>query len=284
MFGGFASFVYRNRRRVLLVALLGIAVAGAFGLGRREATEPLRRHRPFDPVGPGDESLPGRDRTPDRPRRRRARDHRRRPQRGGRAARASRSRRSCARVATSRRVSSYYDTHDPAMVSRDGRSTYVVAYFQPKSDLQNPGRRHSAWRIKFAGQRDVELGGGAIADAQVNTQVGNDLARAELFAFPIIFLLSLLFFRSLVASLLPPLPRRPRDPRAPSSRCGSSRASPTCRCSRSTSSPASGSGSRSTTACSWSPATARRQPAAASASTRFAGRSQPPDGRSSSAR
>jgi uncharacterized membrane protein YdfJ with MMPL/SSD domain len=44
-----------------------------------------------------------------------------------------------------------------------------------------------------------------IAGAQVNAQVGNDLARAELFAFPIIFLLSLLFFRSLVASLLPPL-------------------------------------------------------------------------------
>ena len=58
---------------------------------------------------------------------------------------------------------------------------------------------------EFAGQRDVELGGGAIANAQVNTQVGNDLARAELFAFPFIFLLSLLFFRSLVASLLPPL-------------------------------------------------------------------------------
>ncbi len=33
MFEVFASFVYRNRRRVLLVALLGIAVAGVFGLG-----------------------------------------------------------------------------------------------------------------------------------------------------------------------------------------------------------------------------------------------------------
>src|SRR6266487_2142801 len=32
MFGGFASFVYWNRRRVLLFALLGIAVAGVFGL------------------------------------------------------------------------------------------------------------------------------------------------------------------------------------------------------------------------------------------------------------
>ena len=90
------------------------------------------------------------------------------------------------------------------MVARDGRSTYVVAYFKPRSDsrIQDDAKRIES---QFAGQRDVELGGDAIANAQVNTQVGNDLARAELLAFPFIFLLSLLFFRSLVASLLPPL-------------------------------------------------------------------------------
>src|ERR687888_508032 len=155
MFGGFASFVYRNRRRVLLVALLGIAVAGAFHSAAAE-----RRVRQVEAE-----------------------------------LRSSRD------IAT---VTSYYDSHDPAMVSRDGRSTYVVAYFQPKSDLriQDDAKRLES---EFAGQRDVELGGAAIANAQVNTQVGNDLARAELFAFPFIFLLSLLFFRSLVASLLPPL-------------------------------------------------------------------------------
>src|ERR671937_98969 len=90
------------------------------------------------------------------------------------------------------------------MVSPDGGPTYLVPYFKPKSDLriQDDAKRLES---EFAGQRDVELGSGAIANAQVNTQVGNDLARAELFAFPLIFLLSLLFFRSLVASLLPPL-------------------------------------------------------------------------------
>src|SRR5205807_2761649 len=36
-------------------------------------------------------------------------------------------------------------------------------------------------------------------------QVSHDLGRAELLAFPLIFLLSLVFFRSLVAALLPPL-------------------------------------------------------------------------------
>src|SRR5262249_54482822 len=73
-----------------------------------------------------------------------------------------------------------------------------------KSDLQI---QNDAKRLvnDFAGQQDVQLGGNAVASAQVNTQVGTDLAHAELLAFPFIFLLSLLFFRSLVASLLPPM-------------------------------------------------------------------------------
>jgi len=99
---------------------------------------------------------------------------------------------------------SFYETHDPAMVSRDRRSTYVVAYFRHRSDRQ---LEDAAQRIedRFAGQPDVRLGGEQIADSQANTQVGNDLALAELLAFPFIFLLSLLFFRSLIAALLPPL-------------------------------------------------------------------------------
>src|SRR6202011_3086649 len=90
------------------------------------------------------------------------------------------------------------------MVSSDGRETYVLAYFKPLSDshLKNDAQQIEN---RLAGQRDVKLGGLAIAQAQVNTQVSHDLAHAELLAFPFIFLLSLLFFRSLVAALLPPL-------------------------------------------------------------------------------
>jgi RND superfamily putative drug exporter len=101
-------------------------------------------------------------------------------------------------------VVTYYDTQNPAMVSRDGRSTYVLAYFKPRSDSRI---KDDAQRIEdgFAGQRDVTPGGPAIANAQVQAQVSRDLTRAELSAFPVVFLLSLLFFRSLVAALLPPL-------------------------------------------------------------------------------
>jgi uncharacterized membrane protein YdfJ with MMPL/SSD domain len=102
------------------------------------------------------------------------------------------------------RVVSYYDAHDPAMVSRDGRSTYVLGYFKPVSDKAQEDVAKQIEK-RFSGQRDIKLGGEAIANAQVNSQVGNDLAHAELLAFPFIFLLSLLFFRSVVAALLPPL-------------------------------------------------------------------------------
>jgi RND superfamily putative drug exporter len=102
------------------------------------------------------------------------------------------------------RVLTYYDLRDPAMVSRDGRSTYVLAYFKPIIDKR---LSDDAKRIErdFAAQHDVKLGGIGIASTQVNAQVSHDLAHAELLAFPFIFILSLLFFRSLVAALLPPL-------------------------------------------------------------------------------
>jgi RND superfamily putative drug exporter len=90
------------------------------------------------------------------------------------------------------------------MISRDGRSTYVLAYFKPLSDkrISDDAKQIEA---RFAGRDDVKLGGIAIANAQVNTQVSHDLEHAELLAFPFIFLLSLMFFRSPVAALLPPL-------------------------------------------------------------------------------
>jgi RND superfamily putative drug exporter len=101
-------------------------------------------------------------------------------------------------------VRSFYTTHDSAMVSRDGRSTYVLAYFKPLSDkaLKDVAQQ---LENRFAGQRDVKLGGATVANAQANTKVSQDLAHAELLAFPFIFALSLLFFRSLLAALLPPL-------------------------------------------------------------------------------
>jgi uncharacterized membrane protein YdfJ with MMPL/SSD domain len=203
MFGNLAKLAHANRRRVLFVAVIGTAIAGAFGFGVEKhmspygasdpATQSVQAERRFeaaagrttDPgivaiVSAGDVGSPAVER---------------------RVEQVVTQLRAEPDVAS---VASFYETHDSAVLSRDRRSTYVVVYFKPRSDLQ---LKNAAQRIegRFAGQRDVRLGGEEIASAQANTQVGQDLAHAELLAFPFIFLLSLLFFRSLVASLIPPL-------------------------------------------------------------------------------
>jgi uncharacterized membrane protein YdfJ with MMPL/SSD domain len=203
MFGKLAKLAHENSRRVLFAAVVGAAVAGVFGAGVEKhmspygandpATQSVQAERRFEAaarrkIDPGIVAIVSAG-----------------------AVRSPAGERRVGQVVDQLRgepdvlsVASFYDTHDPAMVSREGRSTYVVAYFEPRSDLQ---LKNAAQRIEhdFAGQRDVRLGGQQIASAQANTQVGQDLKHAEMLAFPFIFLLSLLFFRSLVASLLPPL-------------------------------------------------------------------------------
>jgi uncharacterized membrane protein YdfJ with MMPL/SSD domain len=99
-------------------------------------------------------------------------------------------------------VSGYYNTHSPAFVSKDGDSTYLAVSLVPTGDkqIQDVGGEIDD---QLSGKPGVVVGGPAVAQEQVNSQVEEDLKKAELLAFPLLFLLSLLFFRSLVAALLP---------------------------------------------------------------------------------
>jgi RND superfamily putative drug exporter len=99
-------------------------------------------------------------------------------------------------------VSSFLSTRSQDFISRDGDSTYLAVALKPIGDH---ARQDAAGRIaeSFAGRSGIRVGGPAVAERQVNKQVERDLRIAELYAFPLLFLLSLLFFRSLVAALLP---------------------------------------------------------------------------------
>jgi uncharacterized membrane protein YdfJ with MMPL/SSD domain len=99
-------------------------------------------------------------------------------------------------------VSGYYDTRSPVFVSRDGRSTYFAIALKTTGDkeAQEAGAEIAD---QLATHEGVGAGGPAVAQEQVNKQVEEDLKKAEMLAFPLLFLLSLLFFRSLVASVLP---------------------------------------------------------------------------------
>ncbi len=203
MFEKLATFIHSNRRRVLFAAVLGAAIAGVLGVGV------AKRLSPYGADDPSTQSVQAKNRYQAAAGRQIDPGIIALVNAGNvRSAGAERRVREVeAQLRSSRDIagtSSYYDSHDPAMVSSDRLATYVVAYFKPRSDsrLEDDASRLES---HFAAQRDVKLGGPAIASAQANTQVGHDLATAELLAFPLIFLLSLLFFRSLVAALLPPL-------------------------------------------------------------------------------
>ena len=97
-----------------------------------------------------------------------------------------------------------FDGGGRALISNDGKSSYLVAFFKPVGD-DAAGTRPPAIEDSLAGDPQVRLGGAAVVGEHVGTIIGEDLARAELIAFPIIFLLSLWVFRGVIAALLPPL-------------------------------------------------------------------------------
>ena len=99
-------------------------------------------------------------------------------------------------------VAGYAETRSGDFLSADGDSTYLAVSLTPTGDKD---RQDAAERIReeLAGEADVSVGGFALANEQVNQQVEEDLQTAEILAFPLLFLLSLLFFRSIVAALLP---------------------------------------------------------------------------------
>jgi uncharacterized membrane protein YdfJ with MMPL/SSD domain len=101
-------------------------------------------------------------------------------------------------------VTSFLTSGGRDFISRDGDATYLAVALEPTDDR---ARQDAAERIadSLADEQGVAVGGSALAERQVNTQVERDLRTAELYAFPLLFLLSLLFFRSLVAALLPML-------------------------------------------------------------------------------
>jgi RND superfamily putative drug exporter len=88
-------------------------------------------------------------------------------------------------------------------LSRDGKEALLAAY--AKAGVSQRLWREAASRVneRLSGIGGVAAGGTALATTQVNQQVQHDLTFAEEIAFPLLFLLALWVFRSVVAALLP---------------------------------------------------------------------------------
>ena len=186
-------------KRVIAVAVIVFALAGFFGSGVADRLDP------YSADDPDTESVTAQERLEDA-------GYREtsavvliegvNPETATGAQRVEEVATATADVEGVRDVTGFLDTDDPAFVSRAGDTTYLAVTFEATDDdeVQETGE------VLVAALEDtdgVSVGGNAVAQQQVNEKVESDLQRAELLAFPILFLLSLLFFRSLVAAALP---------------------------------------------------------------------------------
>ncbi|HEU4567934.1 MAG TPA: MMPL family transporter [Marmoricola sp.] len=104
---------------------------------------------------------------------------------------------------TTTHVTTWWQTHDPSLVSSDRHATQVLvslagddqAALSDNDDRVVPALRASDLQTQIAGQWAVYR--------DVNTTVSADLARAESVSLPVVLVLSLLIFGSVVAALMP---------------------------------------------------------------------------------
>ena len=194
-----ANLADGHPKRVLIIAGVFFALAGVFGSGVADRLDPYGADDPdkesfqaktaLEAAGYRDPQvillLEGVDpTTPD----------------GARRTRAVAER--ALEVEGTRGAHGFLDTNDRAFLSSEGNATYLAVQLEATED-EEVHEVGEAIVAEFEDADGVSVGGNAVAQAQINEQVESDLQRAELYAFPILFLLSLLFFRSLVAAALP---------------------------------------------------------------------------------
>ena len=85
-----------------------------------------------------------------------------------------------------------------AGISEGGDSALVTGTLRGSADEEGAA---DAALAAFADRTDVTVGGSAVADLQLSETISEDLARAEMIAFPLLLLLSLAFFRGRAAIL-----------------------------------------------------------------------------------
>jgi uncharacterized membrane protein YdfJ with MMPL/SSD domain len=199
MFNGLASLAQRHGKRTAIVAIIFFAVAGALGSSVAKHLDPYGADDPSTQSVIADNQLKDdgfrdasvivliQNASPTNAAGQR------------RVQSIEQQLKSDPDVAT---VAGYRETHDTDFISRDGRTTYLAVSLKPTGDkeLQDAGTRI---KDNLAGAPGVTVGGYALATEQVNKQVEHDLRTAEMLVFPVLFLLTLWFFRSGVAALLP---------------------------------------------------------------------------------
>jgi uncharacterized membrane protein YdfJ with MMPL/SSD domain len=97
-------------------------------------------------------------------------------------------------------IASVEGARGPPLTATDGRTAYLAATLEAGADEDGVV---SALEERLGDAPGVTLGGGVVADDQLGSQISEDLGRAETFAFPLLLVLSFLFFRGWRAAALP---------------------------------------------------------------------------------
>jgi RND superfamily putative drug exporter len=107
------------------------------------------------------------------------------------------------RVAAVIRSEPVYPVVAPPVWSRDRSAALLQAYARGGMSQRLWREAASRVELRLGSISGTAMGGTALATTQVNHQVQHDLTFAEEIAFPLLLLLALWVFRSLVAALLP---------------------------------------------------------------------------------
>ena len=104
---------------------------------------------------------------------------------------------------TTTSVATYWDTRDPSMVSTDKHATTVTISLAGDGQAEQSDLNDELVPTLEADDLETEIAGPWAVYKGVNETVEEDLARAELFSMPLVVILSLLIFGSVVAALMP---------------------------------------------------------------------------------
>ncbi|MFL5906285.1 MAG: MMPL family transporter [Solirubrobacterales bacterium] len=98
-------------------------------------------------------------------------------------------------------LSPFSPRSQPELLSDDRQRALVVGFVS--ADVSDTSEVGASVRRAFAGFHHVTVGGTAVTVDELTKTTQDDLRRIELYALPILLLLSLLVFRGLVAAVLP---------------------------------------------------------------------------------
>jgi RND superfamily putative drug exporter len=90
---------------------------------------------------------------------------------------------------------------DPQLISIDRRMGLVLGFIS--ADVSDISQIGTDVKDRFSGDQGIAVGGAAVTVDELTKTTQDDLKRIELYALPLLLLLSFLVFRGLVAALLP---------------------------------------------------------------------------------